>query len=140
MKPSVEQIKLSLPTIASNTLDWISWDELNRNRFGKTAAKNLFGIAVKENGLGMGVNKEKLREATGYALDDDSLLDAVRTTTDDIGDVLSFTGSIGKAVLFTALGVGAFLLVGVAVRIVFLKPQDAGVVAGTAIKYAVKKG
>jgi hypothetical protein len=140
MKPSVAQIKLSLPTSTGNTLDWISWDELNRKRFGKTAAKNLFGIAVKENGLGSGVNKEKLREATGYALNDDSLLDAVNTATDDIADVLSFTGNIGKVVLFTTLGVGAFLLVGIAVRLVFIKPEDAGVVAGTAVKYAVKKG
>lgn len=147
MKPTIEQLKASVPSSKSTAMDWIAWDELNRRKFGKTAARNIFAIAARENGLNSSGNvadKTKIREATGYDLSDTSVGDSIRSGKDlvfgSIGDVFDFTTGISKVIIISTVSIAVVLVAGIAVRLIFLKPQDAGIVAGTAVKYAVKKG
>lgn len=143
MKPTIEQLKASVPSSKSTAMDWIAWDELNRRKFGKTAARNIFAIAARENGLnstGNVADKTKIREATGYDLSDTSVGDSIRTVKDSIMDVFDFSSGISKVIIISTVSIAVVLVAGIAVRLIFIKPEDAGVVAGTAVKYAVKKG
>lgn len=143
MKPTIKQLKASVPSSKSTAMDWIAWDELNRRKFGKTAARNIFAIAARENGLnstGNVADKTKIREATGYDLSDTSVGDSIRTVKDSIMDVFDFSSGISKVIIISTVSIAVVLVAGIAVRLIFIKPEDAGVVAGTAVKYAVKKG
>ena len=123
----------AIPNQKSGTAEWTSyWDALV-SRYNKNTAATVFSITWKQH-KGTNADVVAIRNYTKLPLDNEKMLDGLRSAGLDAVGIFSGIGQATKMTVYVVVGITVVLLGGLVVRIITASAKDLGTAGGAAAK------
>jgi hypothetical protein len=123
----------AIPTQKSGTADWTTYYDTLVKAYGKNAAATIFAVTWRKY-KGNGTDVVKIREHTKLPLDNESVMDSIRSAG---AGAVGFFDGIPQFVKYGTMAVGGILILaigGIVIRIITASAEDIGKVGGMAAK------